>query len=934
LPGLSQRDTLTRVLIGRADECERIDALLERARLGTSGALVLRGEAGIGKTALLDYAAEQARGMTVVRALGVESEAELEFSGLLEVCRPLLDRLQDIPEHQAEGLRGALGLGPAGVDDRFTIGAATLSLVAAAAEANPLLVIVDDAHWLDRSSQDALLFATKRLEADRVVLLYAVREGEERSFAPPGIDSITLGGLEREAAAGLLARNGEIGVAVDVAERLHAATGGNPLALIELPRLLSAEQLAGNAPLEDPLPAGSSVERSFAGRLDALPESSRRALLVAAVSVSNAVEAIMPALGAMELDGSALEPAEDAGLVRVADGRVEFRHPLVRSTVYHTAAPSERRFVHRTFAQALADDAHAEERAWHLAAAALEPDEGIAAALDLAAQHARERGGYSAAAAAYERAARLTPDEDRRLLRLCEAAETAWEAGQTERAVRLLEQALASCREPRLRSRLLHLRGHIEHLRGPVLIAHGILIEAAELVEPVDPRRAVGVLVDAVEAALYGGEPGRALDAARRARELAPVDGSAEDVLADLVLGESLVDFGGFDDAVPLVEHAVAVLERSGSLRDNPRYLARAAIVLGMIERPAQARELFARTLALARERGAVVAAVYALEGIAWNDMRTGRWREAYAAASDTQKLASQTDQSSLTTQFLCELAWIDAAQGNEDACRAHADEALKLAEARELCGVRWFAEAALALLDVGMNRLADAVPALERIARDQIEHEYRERDGSPWPELIEAYVRLGRDDDARAALDQFLSFGLQASPRWGAGIAARCRGLLADDDKFDSHFEEALELHRAVSDVFALGRSELCFGERLRRAGRRVEAREHLVEALETFERLDAEPWAERARRELRASGETLRRRKSWEEEELTPQELQIALQVADGKSNKEVGAALFLSHKTIEFHLSRVYRKLNMSSRAELIRRFAAEEAAVAQA
>jgi hypothetical protein len=370
--------------------------------------LTLRGDPGIGKTALLDYAveraAERADEMTVVRTLGIESETELEYTALLDVCRPLLEHVAELPARQAEALRAALGLGPAGETDRFTIGAATLGVLAAAAETRPLLVVVDDEHWLDRSSQDALLFAARRLAADRVLVLFAARDGEERVFYAPRIDSLVLTGLPQDVAASLLRGDGRE-VAPEVAERIYTAAAGNPLALRELSALLSPEQLAGAAPLEDPLPAGASMDRAFARRVEALPDGARKALLLVAASSSSRIEPVVAALASLGLDAGALEPAEDAGLIRVGSGRVQFSHSLARSAVYHAAPPSERRAVHRVLAESLAGDGDQEERAWHLAAAAIGPDEEVASALEHAAAEIRGRAGLAAAAEAIARPA-------------------------------------------------------------------------------------------------------------------------------------------------------------------------------------------------------------------------------------------------------------------------------------------------------------------------------------------------------------------------------------------------------------------------------------------------------------------------------------------------------------------------------------------------
>ncbi|HEU4942850.1 MAG TPA: AAA family ATPase, partial [Gaiellaceae bacterium] len=508
------------MLVGREPDCVRIDELLDRARRGRSGALVLRGEAGMGKTALLDYAAEHAEGMTVVRALGVEYEFELQFSGLLELLRPLFEHLPEIPPQQAEALRSALGLGEPKPYERFTICAATLSLIAAAAEANPLVILVDDAHWLDLATDDALLFAAKRLVADSVAILLAVREGGERTFRAPALDQLTLTTLDPEQCAVILAGEARRPVAPEVAEHLCAATEGNPLALVELGDLLSADQLAGREELPDPVPAGPTLERAFAWRAERLPEDSQRALVIAAVSLSDETETIVAALESLGIGRDALEPAEDAALLSLAEGRIRFRHPLVRSAVFHGAAPSGRREAHRALAEALRDRDDPERFAWHLAGAAIGVDEEAAKALEVAAKQAQQRSSYAAAAAALERSAALTADEDARPRRLYAAADAALSAGRPDDALRFLAEPLANP-DPRLRAAALRLQGRIEYLEGRPKEAAAVLVEASRLLEDIDRALAVEICTEACSARLGVADAEGMLASAERAEALA-----------------------------------------------------------------------------------------------------------------------------------------------------------------------------------------------------------------------------------------------------------------------------------------------------------------------------------------------------------------------------------------------------------------------------
>jgi DNA-binding CsgD family transcriptional regulator len=912
------------VLVGRESECARIDELLARARRGRSGALVLRGEAGIGKTALLEYAVARAEDMKVVSALGVQSETELEFSALLEVCRPMLDHLDDVPAAQAEALRGALGLAAAGARDRFLIGAATLSLLAAAGEVGPVLVVIDDAHWLDRASADALRFAVRRLVADPVCVLFATREGEERTFDAPGIPALAVVGLDRASASTLLARDGASRIAPDVADRLWHGTHGNPLALLELPSVLSARQLAGREPLDDPLPAGASVERAFVRRAHGLPADAQRALLVAAVAMTDDVSIVSAAAAALGADASALEAAEDVGLVHVRGRQIVFRHPLVRSAVYHAAAPSDRRAAHGALATTMRDDWQPEQRAWHLAAAARAPDEAVASALARAAEHALRRSGYASAAAALERAAQLTPADDQRRRRLLSAAHAFWLAGRSGASRALLEEALEGGADPRLRADALHLLGTIEYHDGPPMPAYRRLVEAALLVEQLAPAKAVAILTDAVEACVYAAEPKPGADAARRARQLAPRDGSYEDFMAEVNMAESLFFDGRAASGAPMFERALAIFGASAELQREPRLVTRAAIAMCWLERGAEAYELATRAVVLAREQGAIGALPQALMTLTWASRRVGAWKEGLASGSEGVELAREMEQTTIMIDCLGELSVIEANRGEEASCRRHCDEVEAITARLGLGNRAGFNVCVLGMLELALGRLEEAAVRFETCARWVEELDVHAVEAVPIPDLVETYARLGRLDDARAALARLRA---GASPRFAEVLAARCAGLVAGDDEFERHFRRSLELHPKGDDGFGRARTQLCFGERLRRAGRRVDAREQLRAALETFERLGPTPWADRARGELRATGERLRRREGHQAERLTPQELQIALQVAQGKSNREVGAALFLSHKTVEFHLGRVYRKLDIRSRAQLIRRFATE-------
>lgn len=909
------------MLLGRGGECGRIDALLDDARRGRSGALIMRGEPGIGKSALLRYASERADGMTVLTARGVESESELPFSGLAELLRPVLASLDEIPPPQAAALRGALALGPPAGGDRFTIYAATLSVLAAAAEEGGLLAVVDDAHWLDSSSAEALVFATRRLGAEGVVVLLAVREGEPRANEFAGLDEAVVTGLDEDAARSLVATREERPVSAEVFARLYEATRGNPLALIEIPTVLTGAQLAGGEPLPEPLPAGVGIERTFARRLSAFAAETQRAMLAAAASESTEMEVVARAAALLGVGVEALEPAESAGFVTIDAGRLEWRHPLIRSAVYHGATESERRAAHRALAETLSDH----RRAWHLAAATLAPDEGVAAALEEAALEARRGGGHVAAATTFERSARLTPDGEERARRLLEAAEDLHVAGRVERALGLLDEALACTEDAGRRADVQHLRGRIQMLAGGPREAYDLLIAEASRIEALDPARAARMFADATLTSTMTGHLDETLSTARRAADLAErVGGAAEVALA--LLGNALILRGEAEQGHPYLVRAREFFERSDPL--SAAFLVHSAGHGSCwVEEYAEARHVLDRVIDAARAASAVGVLSFPLSLRSELDFRTGRWPAAYAGAAEAVRLAEEAGQANQASFSLTCLARVEAGQGREDDCRLHAARALELVEATGSGSIRTYAWSSLGFLELGLGRPEPALRHLEPVARVVVEQGLGEPGVVWWaPDLIEAYIRSGRSSEAEGALATFELQAERTQRSWALAAAARCRGLLVGEEAFEDEFAEALRLHERTPTPFERARTELCLGERLRRAKRPLDARQPLRAALETFERLGAEPWAEVARAELAATGERQARREPSGLQELTPQELQIALLVAEGATNREVAAALFLSPKTIEFHLGKVYRKIGVRSRTELAHRIGA--------
>ena len=910
------------MLIGRADERARIERLLAGARLGTSGVLVVAGEPGIGKTALLDHAIERAENMAVLRARGVQSEAEIPFAGLLALLRPALDGLEAIPPPQAAALQGALGLGPGIERDRFLIGAATLSLLAAHAERQPLLVAIDDAHWMDESSLAAILFAVRRLLADAVATLLTVRSGEASPAPDAFLPTLQLEGLDRETAAAVIERRAGGPLPPGTADRLFEATLGNPLALVEL-----AEAAAAADPGEGPLQIETSVERAFGRRVESLPARARRALALVAAEDSGELVVLGPAAEALGLDLGGLAAAERAGLVAISIELVTFCHPLARSAAYRSAPPDERRAAHAALAAALGGSLDQDRRAWHLAAAAFGPDAGAADELESAGARARARSAYAAAATSYDRAARLTAALPDRARRLFAAAESAWLAGHAERAERLLEDARDVCTDPDLRIEIDHLRGHSALRSGRVLDAKDILLEAAEQAALRDDAASVVVmLAEAADACAYASRPRAMLEIARRAWDaLWPEAGERERFFATLALGMALIHNG--EEGTEQLRAAVDILERSDALSGDPRLLSSAALGPLFLRERAASRALVARAIDSARSEGALGALPFSLWLAARDAATSDRLTVAEALYEEAIRLARETGQATSVVAGLAGLSCVDARKGREQACREHAGDALALTGELGLVFFRLWALDALAELELGLGRIEPAIEVLEEKARLLAERGIADPDVSPVPELVEALVRIDRVEDALGLLDEFAQHATSKGQPWALARLARCRGLVAGAEDLGACFEEALSLHTLTPDRFEEARTRLCHGERLRRTRRRVQAREELRTAVDLFDELGATPWAERARLELLATGETARKRDASTLDQLTPRELQVALVLAEGHTTREAAAKLFLSPKTVDYHLRHVYRKLGISSRTELADAIGAE-------
>lgn len=916
------------MLAGRELESASIVGLLDAARAGRSSVLVLRGESGIGKTALLELAMERAEGFRVLRVRGVQSESEIAFSGLQELVGPVTGLLAGLPPRQRRVLEGALALGPPVSGDPLAVRAATLSVLVAAGAAQPLLVVVDDAQWLDRPSAEALAFAARRVGDDAIVVLIAVSEGVSSAFDSAGLAELTLEGLREEAALAVMKDRIPGAISAAVARQLLTLAEGNPLALQELPAGLSAVELAGREPLREPVPVGTGLERTLARRLTDLTPDGRSALLVLAAGAREDLKTVRKAIEALGVSADALDEAERKGLVKIVEGQVGFRHPLLRSVVYQHGTARERREAHS--ALALSANGATDRSAWHLAAAATGPDETVASALEDAAQHAAERGGFDTAARALERAAALTGESGVRARRLLAAANHAHVAGKPAWASALAVEGLSGADSMTVRADLLHIVGVSERMQGSGRRARAMLWDAAAEVCDEDPSRAVAMLLDA-----WFSDQSRDLRkaevTAERAQALARGASSALQQLA-AAAKRTTAAFRGALPAREVEEHAVAAaLAASFELPPASAEIV-AVLSVGADETSGDPTGMGGKSalegrIAKARDDGELSILPWLLMAGADVCLRGGSWNRAVVHLGDAIELAEVTGQRSVRAFALCGLARIEAARGLEVECREHTAEACRLAEALDAELVEVVVASVLGLMELGVGNITAAVRHLLRCA------DRADRYGLECPpvvpyeaDLVEALGAAARRAEAVVAAERLQQRAERSGSEWALAAAARCRGLLSPTGQFEHEFETALALHQRDPTPFERARTELCLGERLRRARRRADARRPLLSAQEAFALLGAVPWEQRASRELAATGMAVQLSGSGDGvEHLTPQERRIALIVADGATVREAADQLFLSPKTVEAHLGRVYRKLGVHNRAQLARTLA---------
>jgi DNA-binding CsgD family transcriptional regulator len=901
------------MLLDRLGERAALGGLLDAARAGQSGVLVLRGEPGVGKTALLDDAIGSAAGLRVARVAGVESEMELAFAALQQLCAPMLGGLEHLPDPQRDALSVAFGLRAGAAPDRYLVGLAALSLLSDVAEQQPLLCVIDDAQWLDQASAQALGFVARRLLAEPVALVIAMREpGKEFSALP----ELLVGGLRDRDARELLSSVITGPLDERVRDRIIAETRGNPLALLELPRGLTPAELTPGFGLREAPELSAWIEDSFQRRFEALPAATRRLLLVAAAELTGEPGLVWRAAERLGIGMAACAAAEADGLLTIG-GRVTFRHPLVRSAVYWAAAPAERRTAHQALAAATDPVADPDRRAWHRAQATLGPDEEVAAELEHSAGRAQARGGFAAAAAFLERSATLTLDPARRAARALAAAQAKHQAGAFDAALALLATAAAGPLDELQRAQADLLRGQIAFASRRGSSAPPLLLEAARQFEPLDPRLARDTYLDALAAATFasrlafGGSIPAVAEAARAAPP-SPEPARPHDLLLD---GLALLISEGHAAGAPTLRQAVSAFCGADTGEDELRWLWLAWYAASIVWDYKSWDVLSARHVRLARDAGALTTLPIAFNTRAGVHLLAGRFTEADSMNAQAESVTEILG-SSIAPYGALSLA---AFRGREAEASHLAETIIKEVERRGEGEALSFVHWATAVLCNGLGRYEHALAAA------QLASSYPP---SLWfgnwalAELIEAAARSGRPQRAAGALQRLSEIARACGTDWVLGIEARSRALVSDGEAAESRYREAIErLDRAGLRV-DLARAQLLYGEWLRRQRRRRDARIQLGSAYEAFDSFGAGAFAERARIELRATGRDAPERTVAARDPLTAQEALIARLASQGSSNPEIAAQLFISRATVAYHLRKVFVKLGVTSRDQLAR------------
>ncbi|HUB21312.1 MAG TPA: AAA family ATPase [Streptosporangiaceae bacterium] len=898
-------------LADRDGECEVLDRLVDVVRAGESRVLVIRGDPGVGKTVLLDYLAGRACGCRVARATGVQSEMELAFAGLHQLCAPMLDHLDRIPVPQRNALRTALGLAAGPRPDRFLVGLAVLSLLAEVAGEQPLICLIDDEQWLDHASALTLGFVARRLAADPVALVFAAREPDAELARQP---ELVIAGLKDDHARALLDSALAGPLDARVRDLIVAETRGNPLALLELPRGLTAAELAGGFGLLT-TQLTSRIEDSFSRQLDALPGQTRRLLQLAAADPSGDWSLLWRAAERLGLGVQASIPAVEAGLVEF-DGRVRFRHPLTRSAAYRSASLAERQQLHAALAEVTDPKHDPDRRAWHLAQATPDKDEDVAAELERSAGRAQARGGIAAAAAFLERAALLTEDPARQAERALAAAAAKVQTGASGAAMGLLAIAEAGPLSDLEQARVELTRARLASVTSRNGEAPLLLLRAAQRLEQIDISLARVTYLDAVAAAMFAGRlsvPGGSTMEVARVAAAAPRPAyrpRPPDLLLD---GLTALYTQGYAAALPLLRQALAAADSSTPADGEPHWLWLACVVASHVWDDERWELLSRRYLTLVRQTGALAELPLALDRRARPLLFAGELSAAAALLDETRTVEEATGAPPWPYGALS----LAAFRGHEASAGALINSTLRDVTRRgEGYGIT-AAEWANAVLSNGLGHPRDAMAAAERATG------YRGDMGfSKWAlvELVEAAARSGMTETASAAYRRLAAMTGPAGTDWALGLAARSRALLSDGDEAESSYREAIDRLGGTRLRVELARAHLVYGERLRRDNRRADARVQLRAAYEMLDAMGLAAFAERARRELAATGETVRARTVDTVAALTAQEAYIARLAGDGRSNAEIAAQLFLSGRTVEWHLRKIFIKLGVGSRREL--------------
>jgi DNA-binding CsgD family transcriptional regulator len=888
-----------------------LDQLVADVTASNSRVLVLRGEAGVGKTALIDHLASAADGCRVLRATGVESEMELAFAGLHQLCSPMLRRIDHLPAPQRDALGTAFGQIAGQAADRFLVGLAVLSLLGDVAESKPLLCIVDDAQWLDQVSAQILAFVARRLLAEPVGLVFAVREPTD-AFA--GLPHLSIPGLGAADARALLESVSPGRLDEPVRDRIVAEARGNPLALLELPRGLTAAELAGGFARPDARPLMTQMERSFVRRVQSLPAPTQQLLVLAAAEPTGDAALLGRASRQLGVGSAAQAPAEAEGLIEFGTP-VRFRHPLVRSAAYRSATPAARREAHRALAEATDPEVDPDRRVWHLAQAAAEPDEEVAAGLERSADRARRRGGAAAAAAFLTRAAELTADPSRLGARTLAAARAKFEAADADGAQALLTAAGTTQLDELQRAELGRLRAQVVYSRSRGSEAPPLLLQAANDLAPLDGPLARETYLEALGAAIFAGRLGTVPLPEVAAAASAALPDATGRLPTDLLLGAVARRFT--DDhatsASPIRDTLGVLRAHIGEGHEDALHWLWLAWLLAGDAWDDDAWEEFAtHAVASAREIGALGELPLALTYRASAHIHAGDFGQAAALLDESDSLTAAIGSPPLRAITLLFAAWRGDEPSTIDLLAGAMENAIARGEGRAHGNAGWVT----AVLYNGLGRYAEALAG----ARRACEFDDLGLCGFALVELVEAAVHCGELDAAADALNRLERSTLASGTDWALGMLARSRALLASGDDADALYREAIERLARTRIVVHHARAHLVYGEWLRRHDRRRESRTHLRAAFDTFHSIGAAAFAERADRELRAAGETVRKRAATGREELTAQESQIARLAAQGRTNVEIGSELFISARTVEYHLSKVYPKLGITTRRGL--------------